>query len=202
MQSPSIPSTSLPIKVTPISVSSNSNINAEKTTEVIKPQSTVFDSSTINTISENKLEIISPLNVIESTRINTTIESNTTVDFSTSGLFNKDIIEVPINNNSDTIMNESNNIEIAQATIAVITSQNAVDNLLDSNFDRVSIPAITTIIKYIHNLISNPIDVKFRSINTGNKAFQEKILNVYNLYNFYSFLFINDSINFYRLMVH
>jgi hypothetical protein len=126
------------------------------------------------------------MNLIESIHVNTT-------DSNTSNLINEDIKQISINGSNDTSMT-FNDTELNHATLSTIpTSSVAVDNLLANNFDRVSIPAITTIIKYIHNLIVNPVDIKFRSINTSNKAFQEKILNVCLIFLFV-LIFINDYI--------
>ena len=51
-----------------------------------------------------------------------------------------------------------------------------LDLLLSQNFDRVSSPCIVTATKYIQNILSDPSELKFRTINIANKAFQEKVL--------------------------
>jgi PUB domain len=59
---------------------------------------------------------------------------------------------------------------------AILNKSECVDVLLSENFDRVSTPCVLTIVKYIQNIISDPADPKYRSINTGNKTFQDKVL--------------------------
>eukprot|EP00602_Paraphysomonas_sp_CaronLab_P010681 CAMPEP_0185037322 /NCGR_PEP_ID=MMETSP1103-20130426/31551_1 /TAXON_ID=36769 /ORGANISM="Paraphysomonas bandaiensis, Strain Caron Lab Isolate" /LENGTH=506 /DNA_ID=CAMNT_0027575245 /DNA_START=530 /DNA_END=2047 /DNA_ORIENTATION=+ len=51
----------------------------------------------------------------------------------------------------------------------------AISDLLHSNFDQASRPAILTICKYIDNLISHPGNHKYRVINTGNKIYRDVI---------------------------
>jgi PUB domain len=59
---------------------------------------------------------------------------------------------------------------------APLNRSDCVDVLLSENFDRVSSPCVLTIVKYIQNIISDPSDPKYRTINTGNKTFQDKVL--------------------------
>jgi PUB domain len=59
---------------------------------------------------------------------------------------------------------------------APLNKSDCVDVLLSENFDRVSSPCVLTIVKYIQNIISDPTDPKYRTINTGNKTFQDKVL--------------------------
>lgn len=59
---------------------------------------------------------------------------------------------------------------------APLNTIDCVDLLLSENFDRVSSPCVLTIVKYIQNIISDPSDPKYRTINTGNKTFQDKVL--------------------------
>ena len=51
-----------------------------------------------------------------------------------------------------------------------------LDKLLSQNFDKVSSVCVVTISKYVVNILSNPDEPKYRTINMQNKAFQEKIL--------------------------
>lgn len=44
------------------------------------------------------------------------------------------------------------------------------------NFDRVTIPCVTTLAKYISNIVSDPTEPKYRYINLANKVFQEKVV--------------------------
>ena len=53
-----------------------------------------------------------------------------------------------------------------------------VDLLLSQNFDRASSPCILTIVAYVQNIISDPSNSKFRSINIANKTFQGKVAKV------------------------
>jgi PUB domain len=53
-----------------------------------------------------------------------------------------------------------------------------VDLLLSQNFDRASSPCILTIVAYVQNILSDPSNSKFRSINIANKTFQGKISKV------------------------
>ena len=53
-----------------------------------------------------------------------------------------------------------------------------VDLLLSQNFDRASSPCILTIVTYVQNIISDPSNSKFRSINIANKTFQGKVAKV------------------------
>jgi len=50
-----------------------------------------------------------------------------------------------------------------------------VSAILSDNFDRVSIPAVLTLARYLLNILLNPSEDKFRRISTENKAFQSKI---------------------------
>lgn len=52
----------------------------------------------------------------------------------------------------------------------------SIKGILSQNFDAVSIPALITITKYVTNIINNPVDPKFRAINTSNKVFMEKVI--------------------------
>jgi hypothetical protein len=52
--------------------------------------------------------------------------------------------------------------------------------MLNTNFDSVNIPAVVTIMKYVINILTNPYDPKFRTINANNKAFIEKVANAHN----------------------
>jgi len=56
-----------------------------------------------------------------------------------------------------------------------LTPQQAVDALLAQNLDVVSLPAVSTLLKYIQNILANPLISKYRAINTANKTFQAKI---------------------------
>ncbi|KAJ1398559.1 hypothetical protein B484DRAFT_438374, partial [Ochromonadaceae sp. CCMP2298] len=47
--------------------------------------------------------------------------------------------------------------------------------LLDGNFDAVSVPAVTTLARYVGNVLQQPGEEKFRRIKTDNKAFREKV---------------------------
>ena len=53
-----------------------------------------------------------------------------------------------------------------------------VDLLLSQNFDRASSPCILTIVAYVQNILSDPSNPKFRSINIANRTFQGKISKV------------------------
>ena len=48
-------------------------------------------------------------------------------------------------------------------------------DILAANFDAVSVPAVVTMAKYVYNILSDPTDERFRSINTSNKSFKEKV---------------------------
>lgn len=93
-----------------------------------------------------------------------------------------------ITTNEKTTDNESNNINTSAQTIFTTTPmelaredikdlKEAIKSMLAQNFDQVSSPAIITILKYIYNILRYPDDAKYRTISTGNKAFQEKIAN-------------------------
>lgn len=56
-----------------------------------------------------------------------------------------------------------------------VTPEQALDQILAQNFDRVSAPAVITIFKYLSNIASHPDDGKFRSINLTNKVFLDKV---------------------------
>lgn len=56
-----------------------------------------------------------------------------------------------------------------------VTLQRCQD-MLNTNFDCVSSLAMTTITKYLDNLIKHPHDLKYRTINTQNPIFAENIL--------------------------
>ena len=58
---------------------------------------------------------------------------------------------------------------------ALMVPEQALDQLLAQNFDRISAPAVITIFKYFSNIVSNPIDPKFKSINLTNKVFLDKV---------------------------
>ena len=51
-----------------------------------------------------------------------------------------------------------------------------LEALLSQNFDKVSSTCVITIAKYVSNILSNPNEPKYRTINMLNKAFQEKVL--------------------------
>ena len=51
----------------------------------------------------------------------------------------------------------------------------AVQLLLEGNFDAVTKPAVLTLVKYLLNMRLNPGDEKFRRIKADNKVFQEKV---------------------------
>ena len=51
----------------------------------------------------------------------------------------------------------------------------ALDLLLANNFDKVSTLAVVTISKYVANIVGDPSEPKYRTINTANKAFQDKV---------------------------
>lgn len=51
-----------------------------------------------------------------------------------------------------------------------------LEKLLSQNFDQVSSICVITIAKYVVNILSNPNEPKYRTINMLNKAFQEKVL--------------------------
>lgn len=63
---------------------------------------------------------------------------------------------------------------VAQS-VDVSTPQQAVEALLGQNLDVVSLPAVTTLLKYVQNILAHPLEGKYREINTANKAFQAKI---------------------------
>ena len=51
-----------------------------------------------------------------------------------------------------------------------------IDIVLSENFDAVSTSCIITVTKYVCNIISDPLEVKYQTISLTNKAFVEKIL--------------------------
>ncbi len=59
-----------------------------------------------------------------------------------------------------------------------------VSAILSDNFDRVSIPAVLTLARYLLNILLNPSEDKFRRISTENKAFQGKIATAKGAVNF------------------
>lgn len=61
------------------------------------------------------------------------------------------------------------------AIMPVIDPVQALHKMLCSNFDGVNSPAVITLSKYLQNIISNPEERKFRTINMTNKAFIEKV---------------------------
>jgi hypothetical protein len=70
-------------------------------------------------------------------------------------------------------------------------SRECIEKLLTQNFDRVSAPCVITITKYILNILSDPSEPKYRTINTTNKAFQEKVLNaVYMCIYMYIYVYV------------
>lgn len=50
-----------------------------------------------------------------------------------------------------------------------------LEAILRGNFDAVAQLALITIGKYVHNILSNPNEAKYRTINLTNKAFVEKV---------------------------
>jgi hypothetical protein len=56
-----------------------------------------------------------------------------------------------------------------------ITPSSCLHVILSQNFDSTSIEAVVTIAKYISNVLMHPTDEKFRSINTNNKIFSQKL---------------------------
>lgn len=53
--------------------------------------------------------------------------------------------------------------------------QECIKQLLESNFDATSIPAVITMAKYLTNIHNDPILNKYRTINIQNKTFTEKV---------------------------
>lgn len=53
--------------------------------------------------------------------------------------------------------------------------QDALLHIQQNNFDAVAIPGLILILKYMSNILSNPMEEKYRSINVQNKVFREKI---------------------------
>lgn len=58
---------------------------------------------------------------------------------------------------------------------ALIAPEKALEQILAQNFDRISAPAIITIFKYFSNIVSNPMDSKYKSINLTNKVFLDNV---------------------------
>ena len=60
-------------------------------------------------------------------------------------------------------------------SVPLPSPREAITLLLSSNFDAASKPAVITMYKYIANILSKPLEVKYRSINTSNKVFIERV---------------------------
>lgn len=75
----------------------------------------------------------------------------------------------PVKTSTDTL------IDLEELRICI---QEAVTNVLHSNFDVANKSAIILIMKYIVNIQGNPSEQKFRTIKMSNKSFVEKILAV------------------------
>eukprot|EP01032_Pedospumella_encystans_P011527 gene11527-13397_t len=74
---------------------------------------------------------------------------------------------------------------LAPPTLSTLPSPAAtVSAILSDNFDRVSIPAVLTLARYLLNILLNPLEDKFRRISTENKAFQGKIATAKGAVNF------------------
>jgi hypothetical protein len=59
--------------------------------------------------------------------------------------------------------------------VTQVLPEQALEQLLAQNFDRISTPAVITIFKYFSNIVSNPMESKFKSINLTNKVFLDKV---------------------------
>jgi hypothetical protein len=84
-------------------------------------------------------------------------------------------LEIATKNRNVTVNVEINNSGI-KSKEERLNSRECIEKLLTQNFDRVSTPCVITITKYILNILSDPSEPKYRSINTNNKAFQDKVL--------------------------
>ena len=74
---------------------------------------------------------------------------------------------------------------LAPPTLSTLPSPTAtVSAILSDNFDRVSVPAVLTLARYLLNILLNPLEDKFRRISTENKAFQGKIATAKGAVNF------------------
>ena len=56
-----------------------------------------------------------------------------------------------------------------------MTPEYCLEQLLQTNFDATSTPAALTLAKYLINILKAPHDHKYRTINTLNKVFREKV---------------------------
>ena len=59
---------------------------------------------------------------------------------------------------------------------ALPDSTTCIEQLLTQNFDRVSTPCVLTIVKYVLNILSEPTNTKYRTLNASNKTFLEKVM--------------------------
>ena len=82
-----------------------------------------------------------------------------------------------ISYNTDSIINMNTDNENHKDS-TILDSSVYLENILTQNFDKVSIPTIITLTKYINNIIDNPYNDKYRSINMNNKVFQTNIAPV------------------------
>ena len=62
------------------------------------------------------------------------------------------------------------------STPKLLAVPQAIDFLLNNNFDALSSAAVILTMKYLANILANPSEDKFRQINPSNKAFCERIL--------------------------
>lgn len=140
------------------------------TPESISGTITSFSSSTINATISNNVEIPSAGQDQQLQRTSGT----TRTQFVAVSAFPSENIEVisPMTKQYDSIV-----AEVVKRPLTK-SCDDCVDLLLSQNFDRASSPCILTIVAYVQNILSDPTNSKFRSINLANKTFQEKISKV------------------------
>ncbi len=68
------------------------------------------------------------------------------------------------------------NLEMSPSTNNLDSPKTVLDKIYSNNFDRVTIPALQVIHKYLSNIISDPNEAKYRFINLQNKVFIEKVI--------------------------